>query len=150
MKLNIVKATRACASIIASQLLLGCGIWSSDNNSELTYPSNTVINTIDESALKFRAKYGTTYEIKGNTIAKYPHFDLCLFSKKITTHNTSKHPIYTYELTSKDGLGKTHIICDLSNPEKKHFFLEGLHFYYYTDTAGSINIYMPPQLMASR
>ncbi len=107
-----------------------------------------MINTIDKSALTYRAKYGVDYEIDGNIIAKFPHFNLALFSQKTLPNN--KGSIHIYELTSKDGFAKTHISCDTRQPDKKHFFLEGLHFYYHSNSDGSINIYMPPQLLAQR
>lgn len=105
-----------------------------------------MINTIDKSALTYRAKYGVDYEILGNVIARYPHFNLALFSQKTLPNN--KGSIRIYELTSKDGFAKTHISCDTRHPNKKHFLLEGLHFYYHSNNNGSINIYMPKQLLA--
>ena len=107
-----------------------------------------MVNAVNHSALKFKAKYGIDYEIHGNVIAKFTHFDLALFSQK--TLPNKKGVIHIYELTSKDGFGKTHISCDPRHPAKKHFFLEGLHFYYHSNSDGSINIYMPPQLLAQR
>ena len=107
-----------------------------------------MINTIDQSAITYRAKYGLDYEIQGNVIAKYPHFDLTLFSKKNLP--SGKNAIYVYELTSKDGFMKMHISCDPTQPEEKHFYLEELHFFYHSNSKGTINIYMPEQLIAQR
>ncbi len=150
MKLFPNNLTTICTAILASHLLSSCSVISSKKHPASTQQSKTLVNTVDKSALKFKAQYGTEYQISGNAIAKYQHFDLSLFSKKTVLINTRKTSTYIYELTSKDGFGKTHISCDPRTPEKKHFFLEGLHFYYHSNNDGSINIYMPPQLMASR
>ncbi len=126
-------------------LLVSCGLMpfgknDSDENSAI------VINTIDPSAITYRAKYGRDYEIDGNVIAKYPHFDLILFSHKKLPSKGGV--VYTYEVTSKDGYYKTHISCNSKDPDKKHFHIEGMHFYYHSNSKGSINIYMPEQLIA--
>ena len=138
-------------AILSLQLLMSCGNngnrSTNENHSKIKQPT-TFINTVDNSALTFKAKYGIDYEVNGNSIAKYPHFNLALFSQK--TLPSSKSAIHIYELTSKDGIGKTHISCDPRHSEKKHFFLEGLHFYYHSNSEGAINIYMPPQLLAHR
>ena len=103
---------------------------------------------INEPTITYQAKYGVTYEIIGNVIAKYPHFDLSIFSKSAIPN--SKEHIITYELTSKDNFAKTHIVCNPKENEKKHFYIENLHFYYHSNAANHINIYMPPQLLADR
>lgn len=133
---------------LASHTLVSCSLESSKDEQAHTTPPSTLINTVDNSALTFNAKYGIDYEIHGNVIAKFPHFDLALFSLKTLPNN--KGAIHVYELTSKEGFGKTHISCDPRQSEKKHFFLEGLHFYYHSNSDGDINIYMPPQLLARR
>ena len=118
----------------------------------ITVDTNPVINTIgdkaNESTITYYAKYGITYEIMGKVIAKYPHFDLSIFGKQ-SIPSSDEH-ITTYELTSKDGFAKTHIISDPRDKEKKHFYLENLHFYYHSNSVNQINIYMPPQLLANR
>ena len=110
-------------------------------------------NSLDEeqvkqSAITYKAKYGVTYEIIGNVIAQYPHFDLTIFGKQ-SIHDSDKKTT-TYELTSKDGFAKTHIMSDPRQRDKKHFYLENLHFYYHSNAADQITIYMPPQLLANR
>ena len=104
--------------------------------------------TGNDSTITYRAEYGVTYEIIGNVIAKYPHFDLSIFNKKSIP--ASDDQITTYELTGKDGFAKTHIISDTRQQDKKHFYLENFHFYYHSNAADRINIYMPPQLLADR
>lgn len=148
MNQPLKKTLTLCTAITASLLLVSCSLKSSNNISHPVKPPSLLINTVDKSALTYRAKYGSDYEIHGNVIAKFQHFDLALFSQKTLPNN--KGSIHTYELTSKDGFGKTHISCDPRIPAKKHFFLEGLHFYYHSNSGGSINIYMPPQLLAHR
>ena len=138
-------------TIIAASSLVSCGIMPTNDSALSTHASkenNGKLNAIDDSALTYRAKYGTDYEIHGNVIARYPHFNLSLFRQKSIP--SQKGSIYIYELTSKNGLGKTHISCDPRHSEKKHFFLKGLHFYYHSNSEGAINIYMPPQLLAHR
>ena len=102
----------------------------------------------NKHAIVYRAKYGVTYEILGNVIAKYPHFDLSIFNKALVPE--SEEQVITYELTSKDGFSKTHIASDPRRKDKQHFYLEGLHFYYHSNAINQINIYMPPQLLAGR
>jgi len=101
-----------------------------------------------EIPITYHAKYGITYEIIGNVIARYPHFDLTIFGKQSIP--SSDDQITTYELSSKDGFAKTHITSDPRDKEKKHFYLESLHFFYHSNEANHINIYMPPQLLANR
>lgn len=108
----------------------------------------TTHTKIDSTAHIINAKYGTNYQIYGNTIAKFPHFNLSHFSQQPIP--SSKDAIHTFEITSKDGFAKTHITSDTSKPQRKHFSLEGLHFYYHSNTPGYINIYMPPQLLAQQ
>ncbi len=110
--------------------------------------SKVIYNKIDDSAITFKAKYGITYEIIGNVIGKYQHFDLALFSKKNIPGSDTQ--IVTYELTSKDGLRKAHFTCDPRKTGKQHFYLEDLHFYYHSNSKDQVTIYMPPQLLAAR
>jgi hypothetical protein len=123
--------------------LISCGLFSSNDAPKSTA---TMINKVDQSALIYWAKYGHDYEIDGNVIAKYQHFDLSLFSRKSLPANGGT--IYIYEVSGKDGYFKTHITCDPREPDKKYFHIEGLHFYFHSNSKGSINIYMPDQLMA--
>jgi hypothetical protein len=148
MNLELKKTITLCSAITLSHLLVSCGLLPSNDNSNLGENTTLLINTIDQSAITYRAKYGLDYEIQGNVIAKYPHFDLTLFSRKSLPSN--KEAVYVYELTSKDGFMKIHICCDPASPEKKHFYLEDLHFYYHSNSNGTINIYMPDQLIAQR
>lgn len=134
--------------VLGSTLLANCSLKPASIEENTKKSHSLTINTIDYSALQYRARYGANYEINGNVIAKYPHFNLSLFSKK--TLPSLKGSIHVYELSSQDGFGKTHITCDSRHTEKKHLYLEGLHFYYHSNTEGSINIYMPPQLLANR
>jgi hypothetical protein len=142
---HLKNATTLFLGFISSHLLVNCSLIPFGKK-DLDENTAVKINTIDQSALTYRAKYGRDYEIDGNVIAKYPHFDLCLFSHKSLPSNAGI--IYIYEVSSKDGYFKTHITCDPRDPEKKYFHLEGLHFYYHSNSNGSINIYMPNQLMA--
>jgi len=148
MNQPFIRTLTLYTAMTGSVLLASCGTNTPPSATPTTKPPTLVINTVDDSALTYRAKYGSDYEIEGNVIAKYPHFNLALFSKKNLP--SLKGSIHVYELTSKDGFSKTHISCDSSHPEKKHFFLEGFHFYYHSNNEGSINIYMPPQLLARR
>ncbi|MEZ7957658.1 MAG: hypothetical protein QMC23_02090 [Rubritalea sp.] len=143
---SLKKMLALCTAFAVSHSLVSCSFLSLGNSSGSDYSPALRINTIDKSALTYRAKYGIDYEIHGNVIAKFPHFDLVLFSQKRLPND--KGSIHTYELTSKDGLAKMQISCDPSHPEKKHFLLEDLHFYYHSNDQGSINIYMPKQLLA--
>lgn len=144
MNNQLIKAFTVFTGLIAIYSLVSCGSSPSNNSNDQT--SALVINKIDQSAFTYRAKYGRDYEIDGNVIAKYPHFDLILFShKKISS---KRGIIYTYEITSKDGFLKTLITCNSKKPEKKYFQMEGLHFYYHSNSNGSINIYIPDQLIA--
>jgi len=146
MNHQLKKTLTLCTATLGSHLLVSCSLKPPSNSNDPTESPTLMINTIDESALTYRAKYGIDYEIQGNVIAKYPHFNLALFSQKNLSSN--KGSIHTYELTSKDGFSKIHISCNPRHPEKKHFLLEDLHFYYHSNSDGSINIYMPPQLLA--
>jgi hypothetical protein len=148
MNHRLRKILAFCSAIAMSHLSVGCGLFSSKGHPAFNKKNVFMINTIDQSAITYRAKYGLDYEIQGNVIAKYPHFDLTLFSKKNVS--SEKGAIYVYELTSKDGFVKMHITCDPTHPEKKHFYLEELHFYYHSNSNGTINIYMPEQLIAQR
>ncbi len=146
MNAQLKKTLTLCTAILGSHLLLSCSLISFNKSSTPSKTSALIINNVDNSALTYRAKYGLDYEIHGNTIAKFPHFNLTLFSQKTLPSRSGN--IHIYELTSKDGFSKTHISCDPRRPKKKHFFLEGLHFYYHSNNDGSINIYMPKQLLA--
>ena len=148
MSQPFIKALTRYSAITATILLVSCGMQKPTADTKSTAPPSLKINKVDDSAITYRAKYGSDYEIQGNVIAKYPHFNLALFSEKILP--SQKGAIQVYELSSKDGLAKTHISCDSRSPEKKHFFLEELHFYYHSNKNGAINIYMPPQLLAYR
>lgn len=143
MKRSLINLAVIC---LASHLLVSCGMFSSSESEA----SSKTINKIDNTALTYKAEYGTDYEIQGNVVAKYPHFYLSLFSQETIRNASDNHSTYTYEVTSKDGYSKTHISCNTKDPTKKHFHLEGLHFYYHSNNNGSINIYMPPQLLAHR
>jgi len=131
-----------------SCLLNSCRLISEDRPQSIEKrPLNVnLINTVDNNALTYKAKYGFDHEISGNIIAKFPHFDLTLFSKQsLPTENAF---VYVYELTSKNGFDKIHITCDPREAEKQHFSLNDLHFYYHSNRKGAINIYMPQQLLA--
>lgn len=141
-----------CLAATGAICLISCGMIKPElgpiSKATSTKTPSLKLNTVNGSAITYRAKYGSDYEIQGNVIAKYPHFNLALFSEK--TLPSQKGTIHIYELTSKDGIAKTHISCDTREPEKKHFYLENLHFYYHSNSKGAINIYMPPQLLAYR
>ncbi len=105
------------------------------------------LNEITENAHKFKAKYGTDYLIKGDQVAQYEDFDLSLYSVRNCPHTDAD--IYTYEITSKDGYQKRQISISSKETDKKHFYAEDAHFYYHSNGAYTINIYMPPQLLAN-
>lgn len=151
------KSTVNILIISAFTLITSCSFSNETNAGDTTLvntskkpvvPSKVTYNKIDNSAVSFKAKYGTTYEISGNVIAKYKHFDLAVFSKK-TIPELNSHLII-YELTAKGGFAKFHITCDPRKADKKHFCLEDLHFYYHSNATDDITIYMPPQLVAAR
>ncbi len=132
--------------ISGSLMLVSCGLMPFGKGKDSDQTSALVINAVYPSAMTYRAKYGKDYEIDGNVIAKYPHFNLILFSHRTLPNKGGT--IFTYEATSKDGYSKKHITCDPRDLDKKHFQLEGLHFFFHSNSQGSINIYMPAQLMA--
>jgi len=152
MSTHYKKALICCTAGAGAILLVSCSMPRPQAEHVIKSPDREPfeikINKVDDSAITYQAKYGIDYEIEGNVIAKYPHFDLTLFSER--THSSKQHAITIYELTSKDGFAKTHISCDTRAPEKKHFYIEELNFYYHSNNKGVINIYMPPQLLASQ
>jgi len=147
MKQPLKSSLLICIALTTSHSLVSCSQRPNNANKPLKSPT-TLINKVDQSAITFKAKYGVDYEVQGNAIAKYPHFNLTLFS--LETLPKSTDTIHIYELSSKNNLNRTHISCESANPTKRHFSLEGLHFYYHSNSKGAINIYMPPQLLAYR
>lgn len=137
--------------ITISSMLLGLtscqSIWekSSSNPNARVSKNGVYTNQVDSEAKKITAKYEREYNLSGNTIALYPDFNIRLVSTEIKGYDT----ISLFEISSKSGLEKDQLRCTTEDPEKKHLYIEDMHFFYHSDTPGKINIYIPPILMAS-
>ncbi len=134
-------------SLLPSLLLVNCSpLASQPSHTDATATAVTQkINHVDAHAMRFKARYGTEYEIRGNVIAEYPDFYLSLHKTTIDKH---KHIISTYQLASKIDDNVTFLDLDSSALGRKHFYLEGHHFYCHSNKPHTINIYYPPQLLA--
>ena len=120
-------------------------IWkNSSSNPEASFQKDgTYPNQVDLGAKKINAKYAKEYNLAGNIIAHYPDFNIRLVSTKIKGNET----ISLFEISSKNGLEKDFISCTTSEPDKKHLYIENLHFFYHSNEPGKINIYFPPMLI---
>ena len=139
----IIKPLTALALVSLCQ----CGVFSNKGSrpSAEDVTSTVTPNRIDSNAIHFKARYGTEYEIQGNVIAEYPDFNLSLHK---TTIDKNKNIISTYKFTSKSDDNVSFLDVESEGVGRKHFYLEGSHFYYHSNKPQTINIYMPPQLLA--
>lgn len=101
-------------------------------------------NLVDPSAKKITANYANEYNLSGNVIAIYPEFQIRLVSTEIKDDDT----ISLFEVTSTNGLERDQLRCTTKDPEKQHFYIEDMHFFYHSNTPGKINVYIPQILLA--
>lgn len=125
--------------------LTNCQVIWKKSSSQPTSSSTDHTNLVDENAKKVAAKYAKKYNLSGNIVAHYPDFNMRLLS----THIKGTDTISVFEISSKNGLERERIHCSTKDPEKKHLYIEGMHFFYHSDQPGKINIYIPSMLMAT-
>jgi len=105
--------------------------------------NGTYTNIVNSEAKRIQATYGQEHSLTGNTIARYPLFEVHLVSTTIKGNDT----ISLFEVVSRNGLERDQLTCSSINPEKQHLYIEDSHFFYHSNQPGMINIYFPPILM---